>query len=673
MGLWRNGEEFCVKIPSQEEIKKAREDFQRHGTMPTAAIRPEILESWTRSRNAGVTVENADKTLISSLEIRQRIDARSQFFDTASSVLAGIYRFTIGSGYIATLFDEEGYVLSVTGDEEILKMAKANALTEGCNRKESNLGTNGIGTALVLGDAIQVFGEEHYFPLHYKWTCSGAPVFDSRGRIVGGVCIIGPLDKANFHTLGMVSAAAKSISQMLLMQDAYDKLNRAQQSVYTMLSAWPAGILLVDDQLRIIKGNPEAAKLLECQIDHMEGRALNEFISSEAINVQNIRERIAERSVSLEIDGKTVRASLSVENTDAGDHVLFLEKTETLHKRVNRIIGSEAHFTFDSIVGQSAEIKEAIGLAKLASQNDASIFLKGESGTGKEMFAQAIHNASGRRDGPFVAINCGAIPKSLIESELFGYEGGSFTGAKREGCPGKFELANGGTIFLDEIGDMPFDVQVSLLRVLQCREISRIGSSKTIRISVRVISATHQNIKEAVARNQFRNDLYYRLNVFDIQIPALRERKEDIPVLAEHFLAKYMGNGKKRVKAFSRQALQAMEQYDWPGNVRELENVVERAVYMAPDGLIQPENLSFWDQGKMASVTEPACPNNAPLPEDVSAHPPIRFENERTRIERALYTTGYNVKKTAETIGMSRRTLYRRMERYGLSKEKYRK
>jgi transcriptional regulator of acetoin/glycerol metabolism len=659
-----------MKIPSQEEIKKAREDFQRYGTIPIVAIRPEILESWVRSRSAGVTMENADKTLISLQEVRQRIDARKQFFDTASSVLAGIYRFTIGSGYIATIFDEEGYVLSVTGDEEILRMAKANALTEGCNRRESNLGTNGIGTALVLGDAIQVFGEEHYFHLHYKWTCSGAPVFDSKGRIVGGVCIIGPLNKVNFHTLGMVSAAAKSISQMLLMRDAYDKLNRAQQSVYTMLSAWPTGALLVDSQLRVIKANPEAAKLLDRQIDHIEGQALNAIIPPEAINLQNIRERIAERPIFLEINGKTVRVSLSVEHTDANDHVLFLEKTEALHKRVNRIIGSEAHFTFDSIVGQSGEMKEAIALAKLASQNNANIFLKGESGTGKEMFAQAIHNASGWRDGPFVAINCGAIPKSLIESELFGYEGGSFTGAKREGCPGKFELANGGTIFLDEIGDMPFDVQVTLLRVLQCREISRIGSSNTIRINVRVISATHQDIKEAVARNQFRSDLYYRLNVFDIQIPPLRERKEDIPILAAHFLAKYVSNGKKPMKAFSPQALQAMERYHWPGNVRELENVVERAVYVASDDLIQPENLSFWDHRRVAFVTEPNCQNNTPLN---ALAPPIRFENERARIESALHTTGYNVKKAAELIGMSRRTMYRRMEHYGLSKEEYRK
>lgn len=657
---------------SQAEIRKAREAFQRDGTWPKIPIRPKVLESWVRSRNAGVTVKRADKTLIAQQEIQERIAARKQFFETASSVLAGIYRFTIGSGYISTIFDEEGYVLSVTGDQEIMAMAKANALTEGCNRSEDNLGTNGIGTALVLGDAIQISGEEHYFPMHYNWTCSGAPVFDSQGQTVGGICIIGSIDKVSFHTLGMAAAAANSITQMLLMQDAYDELNRAQQSVNTMLSAWPAGAVLVDNRLCILKANPETARLLNCHPDSMEGRSLNEFIPKEAINIRSIRERILDRTISVGTNGKPLGISLSVENTEAGDYVLFFEKMETLHKRVNRIIGAEASFTMDDIMGQSSEIKEAISLARLAAENTANVFLKGESGTGKEIFAQAIHNAGSRRDGPFVAINCGAIPKSLIESELFGYEGGSFTGAKREGCPGKFELASGGTIFLDEIGDMPFDVQVSLLRVLQSREVSRIGSGKTIKVDVRVISATHQNIENAVVHNQFRSDLYYRLNVFDIQIPALRERKGDISILAEYFLNKYAGYTQDYLKTFSREALQVMEQYDWPGNVRELENIVERAVYVTPKGPIQPQNLSFAGQKNAEVLIAKQSFQSVDMPSgDAAGYQPAGYVNERARIENTLYTTGYNVKNAAALLGMSRRTLYRRMEQYGLSKKEY--
>lgn len=662
-----------MRKATQEEIRQAREAFQRDGSMPAIPLQLKVLESWIRSRNAGVTLEHADKTLIGPEALQARIEARKAFYDMASSVLDGIYRFTTGSGFISTIFDEEGYVLRVTGDQEIMEMAKANALTEGCNRSEQNLGTNGIGTALVNGTAIQISGEEHYFPLHYNWTCSGAPVFDSNGNTVGGICIIGPLEKVTFHTLGMVSAAAKATTQQLLMQDAYDELNRAQQGLYTITSALTSGVILVDRNLCILEVNRAAAMMLGSQTEQMKDRSIHQFIPATLLDYRSITEGISDRSISLEVDDKPVRLSLSVESTEAGDYVLFFEKLEALHKRVNRIIGSEARFTLPDIIGKSRKMMSAIGLAKLATENSSNVFLKGESGTGKEMFAQAIHNASERRNEPFVAINCGAIPKSLIESELFGYEGGSFTGAKREGCPGKFELANGGTIFLDEIGDMPFDVQVSLLRVLQTREISRIGSSKTIKVDVRVISATHQDVKKAVADNRFRGDLYYRLNVFDIPIPSLRERKEDIPLLAKHFLDKYIGNAHKENLEFSPQALAAMEQYPWPGNVRELENVVERAVYIAKQGLIQPQDLSFVEQKEAEAPAIAQFLYENELPAETSPAFPFRYENERTRIKNALYSTGFSVKKAAEQLGMSRRTLYRRMEHYGFSKEEYQK
>ena len=660
-----------MKIPSQDDIKKARELFQHSGIVPDIQIQPRVLESWIRSRNAGVTPDRADKTLLPLEEVQKRIGARKFFFDTASSILAGIYRFTIGSGFIAAIFDEGGYVLSITGDQEIMSMAKANGMTAGCNRHEKNIGTNGIGTVLAIGDAIQISGEEHYFPMHYNWTCSGAPVFDPQGRIIGGICIIGAMPKANLHTLGMASAAAKAASQLLLMQDAYEKLKRTQQSMYAMLSAWPSGVMLVDKSLRIIRVNRGAARLLGRQIEQLEGHALKEFMPADLFDSDR-REFLCDHPITLEIGRKTVRLSLSVKNTDAHDYVLFFEKTEHLHKRINRIIGSEAKFTLDDIIGDSVVMREAIRMAKLAAQNDANVLLKGESGAGKEMFAQAIHNASERRDGPFVAINCGAIPKSLIESELFGYEGGSFTGAKRDGCPGKFELANGGTIFLDEIGDMPFDVQVSLLRVLQNREVSRIGSSRTIKIDVRVISATHQNVEEAVLHNEFRNDLYYRLNVFDIQIPSLRERQDDIITLAEHFLYKYAGNVGDRVRGFSPAALLILKKYPWPGNVRELENVVERAVYMYPMDLIEPRHLSIWNKMKEEDKRTPP-PLSVALGEDAkrTVFDMIRHESERERIENALYSTGFKVKKAAEILGISRRTMYRRMSAYGISKEMY--
>lgn len=234
-------------------------------------------------------------------------------------------------------------------------------------------------------------------------------------------------------------------------------------------------------------------------------------------------------------------------------------------------------------------MKAALRLGQIAAQTPSNVLITGESGTGKELFAQAIHNASDRRNGPFVAINCGALPKSLIESELFGYEGGTFTGARREGCAGKFELANGGTIFLDEIGDMPFDVQVALLRVLQSHEVSRLGSSKTIKVDVRVISATNKDLLAAIDNNQFRSDLYYRLNVFGIAIPPLRERAGDVRLLADYFLQKYTSFSGHCLSGFTEAAYALLEEYEWRGNIRELENAVERAVYLTSEGRIGAE------------------------------------------------------------------------------------
>jgi transcriptional regulator with PAS, ATPase and Fis domain len=300
------------------------------------------------------------------------------------------------------------------------------------------------------------------------------------------------------------------------------------------------------------------------------------------------------------------------------------------------------------------------------------VLLQGESGAGKELFARALQKTS-RPGRPFVAVNCGAIPKSLIESELFGYEGGAFTGAKREGAPGKFELANGGTIFLDEIGDMPFDVQVSLLRVLQNHEVSRIGSSKTIKIDIRIISATHQNLEEKILHNEFRKDLYYRLNVFDISIPALRERPDDIISLAEHFLYKYAGNVGNRIHGFNQEALAVLKKYSWPGNVRELENVIERAIYVSPlHSLITPQHLSILNKTNGNHQGYP-CRHPFHMEHETQKKLAVPFfhENERVRIESALYSTGFRVNKAADLLGISRRTMYRRMSSYGITKEKY--
>src|SRR5258706_6378711 len=265
--------------------------------------------------------------------------------------------------------------------------------------------------------------------------------------------------------------------------------------------------------------------------------------------------------------------------------VMILRSIERVQKLVHRMTGARARLTFANVIGESPTLKEALRLARLAANSNSTVLLRGETGTGKEIFAQSIHNSSARADGPFVAINCAAIPRELINTELFGYEGGSFTGADRQGRSGKFEQAHWGTLFLDEIGDMPLDLQTTLLRAIETRTIVRIGGQRVISADVRIIAATHKDLREEARLGNFRSDLYYRLNVLTIEIPPLRERADDLPLLVQHFLHR-QSRALGRLFTITPEAMEALRQYNWPGNVRELENMLERVTYLMPKNTI---------------------------------------------------------------------------------------
>lgn len=267
----------------------------------------------------------------------------------------------------------------------------------------------------------------------------------------------------------------------------------------------------------------------------------------------------------------------------------------------------QTRYTFDDIIGESQAINKTKSMAEFVAEGISSILIYGETGTGKELFAQSIHNASNRRNKPFVALNCGAIPASLIESNLFGYEEGAFTGAKKGGSPGVFEQANEGTIFLDEISEMEFSLQTKLLRVLQEREIVRIGGYKPLKVDVRVIASTNKDLKELIAEGKFRQDLYYRLNVVQIKIPGLRERQGDIPLLARYYVNKYNQSFGKFIENIAREAEKVLEDYTWPGNVRELQNCIEHAMNMVgrEDTSLLVRHLPSYLLQRVAPVSDP--------------------------------------------------------------------
>ncbi|MEW6546128.1 MAG: sigma 54-interacting transcriptional regulator [Bacillota bacterium] len=316
----------------------------------------------------------------------------------------------------------------------------------------------------------------------------------------------------------------------------------------------------------------------------------------------------------------------------------------------------DGRVSFAAIVGQSPAMQQVCEIARRVAVGDSTVLIQGESGTGKELFARAIHQASRRAGRPFVPLNCGAIPEGLLESELFGYDRGAFTGADPRGKPGKFELADGGTLFLDEVADLALPLQVKLLRALQEREIERLGGRGSIRVDVRVIAASNRPLDHLVEEGKFRRDLYYRLNVIPLHIPPLRERREDIPLLAHHFLARLAHTVPCCPRGFTPAAMRALVSYSWPGNVRELQNAVEFAANMCQGDLIGPEDLPPYVRG----ISPPAADGGRSLD--------LRTLEKRAILEALeRYGTSLQGKKlAARALGISVATLYRKVERYSL-------
>ena len=327
------------------------------------------------------------------------------------------------------------------------------------------------------------------------------------------------------------------------------------------------------------------------------------------------------------------------------EHQQLITENILLRKRLTE------QYEFEDIIGRSEAMQEVFSMIKAVTDTNATVLITGETGTGKELVARAIHSNSSQRYGPFVATSCGALPETLLESELFGYEKGAFTGADRA-KKGRFELANGGTLFLDEVGDISMKTQIKLLRVLQEKSFSRLGGTEQIKVDARLISATNRDLVAAIEEGSFRSDLYYRLNVVSIQLPPLRERKDDVPLLAVHFINKYNVEFNKKFDRVDRKAMDFMMDYHWPGNVRELENVIERALVIDQGPQVQVKHLPF-------------CNVESPLTEE----PLSLQEVEKSHIEKMLQKNDWNIAKTARLLSIDRSTLHKKIKKFGLERQ----
>ena len=670
----------------QLATRKAKERFLNGEDISDSPVRAEIIRSWKRSLAFGVSTEKVARAVRVKREVKMLIEESRTLIEICRPYMKRLYSTVEGSGFYLMLCNRSGIILDLTGDAEIIQKARRMSnLVVGADRSERYAGTNAIGTCLAIGEPIQIWGDEHYVRKHTKYTCSGGPIQNGSGEIIGCLNITGLSTKTHTHSLGMILSAVDGISKEFSMRESYEKIKQIHARNSAILESVQSGFVLLDKEGVIIQANKKALHFLKEDREivgqyffrlYSPGNYGAEILLPGARPVLNEEIDFSRRN-----SGPPFRIIFSVLKT--GEHskwttILKLDDPKSIHRIAMTFSGFSAHFTFHDMIGASKGMQEVITLARYAASGDSNVLILGESGTGKELIAHAIHNYSDRRSGPFVALNCGALPRGLIESELFGYEAGAFTGARKDVNPGKFELANGGTVFLDEIGNMPLNVQVMLLRILQTHEIARIGGRYARMLDIRIIAATNANLEELVGNKSFREDLYYRLNVIPIQLPPLRDRGEDIRLLTDHFLEKFNADRKVPLK-ISSNAMDHLMKYPWPGNVRELENALERAAYFAREGIIEAEKLP---QNITAPATSPFSPPATEEGKPMTGSPDPIGASEQTvnihelnlmAIHRVLSQTRGNVSKSALLLGMSRRTLYRKLDEYGIDAAAYRK
>lgn len=652
-----------VEFGKQIVYAKLQDSWKRFiegQAIKTGEVREIIVDSWENSVNIGISpFQKKVNCLLTEKEIMNKENLNRNLIEVTLPVMEDLYKFVAGSGFIVSLTDKAGIILKIVGDQEVVNsMSKGNFII-GSDWSEESAGSNAIGLAIKLDQPIQVISYEHFCICSHNSTCSGAPIHDTDGNIIGVLDMTGDFEKAHSHTLGMVVAAVHGIEYQLECKMAWAKYNLANNYVNAIVESISQGMMAVNELGVITHINSYAIKVLQDNRDEIIGRNINTYLKPSYFKENNEEFLcLTDQEVDIISNGKTKKAIISTRKIEGlpsgmkGTVIVFNEINRT-RKLVQRMSGLEAKLTFKDILGKNEEFLSTVRFAQTASYNLSNILLLGESGTGKDVFAQAIHNASQSSNGPFVAINCGAIPRELISSELFGYVDGAFTGAKRGGNPGKFEMADGGTIFLDEIGEMPLELQTILLRVIENKSIMRIGGRESIPVNVRIIAATNKDLTTEVVRGNFRQDLYYRLNVISINLLPLRERKDDIPIFCQTFIHKMNHQLGKNVNEIEDAIYERFNEYDWPGNIRELYNILERAMNICQDSKLL---VSFLPE-------EFICSHKV---QNSVSHSSIE-ELEKELISNLMIDYDGNITRIANKLSIARTTLYRKLIKYDLS------
>lgn len=657
-----------ARAGTAREIARTREIFLTSGKLSSPPVRPLIAKRWQSCRADGVDplMERAP-TALSPVEI-ETILAREDLGRAGRAVLDDFGRVVEGTGHVLVLADEAGRILHAAGHAGLQGTLERVNLAPGGLWSEAAVGPNGVGTPIALGRPEAILGPEHYCSGWQSFFCCGSPVHDpGNGRVVGAVDITGPASKAHPMAFALTLSIAGWVEQNLAVL-GLERRGALLHSFRGFEHRWPGEpMFVVNENGEVLEMNARAASALGLEggqppacISLAGSGALTRIcehgdsrLHSLLLDVPGDRERSAlGRIEAVRVGGRTVGmvVVLTVPSPKAGSG-----RTD---QRRRRSVSEAPSQRFADILGESPALHKALVLARAVARGPRvkPILILGESGTGKEIVAHAIHAESERADKPFVAVNCGALPRDLVESELFGYASGAFTGARREGQVGKFEAAQGGMIFLDEVDSMPLEVQAKLLRVIETSEIVRLGSASATRLDIAIMAASGPDLRQRVDEGAFRLDLFHRLSVVEIVMPPLRNRPQDIPLLAASFLQKECDELGRKPLALSKAVTERLVHYSWPGNVRELQNLCARWAITVGSDVVGFEDVP-------GHVAERGLPPGSPSGHGLRGR-------EDAIIRETLSQTGGNVAEAARVLAINKTTIYRWMKRWGLRKEK---
>ncbi|PXX73435.1 Transcriptional regulator of acetoin/glycerol metabolism [Pseudomonas sp. LAMO17WK12:I10] len=576
------------------------------------------------------------------LESRERLQ---QVLQIAGNEMTSLHQQLSGAGHAVLLTDARGVILNCVTAPAERKIFERAGLWLGADWSEACEGTNGIGTCLVERQSLTIHQDEHFRGRHTGLTCSASPVFDPHGELLAVLDVSSARPdvsrQSQFHTMALVNLSAKMIESCYFLRYFDNQWLLRFHLQAESVGLFSEGLLAFDGEGRISAVNQSALNLL----GHVRGGLLGKPV--EAFFDCSLDELLGRASVN-------ASASWPLRTRD-GRHLFAVLRGQP--RSVSKPLPPRAVLErprLPEICLGDAALQDDFRKSLRVFERDVPLLINGETGSGKEAFAKAVHHASQRAEKAFVALNCAAIPESLIESELFGYRGGTFTGARKEGMRGKLQQADGGTLFLDEIGDMPLALQTRLLRVLEDRMVVPIGGEPQA-VNVRIISATHRDLLERVRDGSFREDLYYRLNGLEISLPALRERSDKSQLL-DFLLAQEAGDQQVSLDGPARQALL---DFHWPGNVRQLRNVLRTLAALCDDGRIGLEDVpAMIRQGRPVPVP--------PVAEEAGEYP--LDDAERLALLNALEQQRWHMTHTAKQLGVSRNTLYRKLRKHGIAR-----